>query len=134
MLLVPIFAGTALARQPRTTPPPAGTRGGTPTSPGGAAPPPLPPPPATPSAGATPTTPPLPGEQEALRECKKYPANKKFKWELRREVDLMALVNSIAPMMCRPIIVPGAIRQSKVTIIAPDTVTAPEVYRMFLSS
>ena len=46
----------------------------------------------------------------------------------------MALLNSIAPMMCRPIIVPGAVRQSKVTIIAPDTVTAPEVYRMFLSS
>ena len=46
----------------------------------------------------------------------------------------MALLNSISPMMCRPIIVPGSIRQSKVTIIAPDTVTAPEVYRMFLSS
>jgi general secretion pathway protein D len=76
----------------------------------------------------------LPGEQEALKECKKYPPNKRFKWELRGEVDLMMLLNSISPMLCRPIIVPGAIRQSKVTILAPDTVTAPEVYRMFLSS
>ena len=33
----------------------------------------------------------------------------------------MALLNSIAPMMCRPFIVPATIRQSKVTIIAPDT-------------
>src|SRR4051812_46401145 len=119
--------------QGRNVPPPTGTRGATP-------PPPTPvtAPPATPptSAGgpALPSAPPLPGEQEALRECKKYPQNKKFKWELRGEVDLMALLNSIAPMMCRPIIVPGSIRQSKVTIIAPDTVTAPEVYRMFLSS
>ena len=46
----------------------------------------------------------------------------------------MALLNSIAPMLCRPFIVPGNIRQSKVTIIAPDTMTAPEAYRMFLSS
>jgi general secretion pathway protein D len=133
VVLLPFYAGVAFA-QPRTTPPPTGTRAGTPTSPGGAAPPAttVTPPPAP--AANTPTTPPLPGEQEALRECKKYPPNKKFKWELRGEVDLMALLNSIAPMMCRPIIVPGAIRQSKVTIIAPDTVTAPEVYRMFLSS
>src|SRR4051812_5715676 len=93
------------AAQGRNVPPPAG--------PGGAPPPPPPvtAPPATPptSAGgpALPSAPPLPGEQEALRECKKYPQNKKFKWELRGEVDLMALLNSIAPMMCRPIIVPG---------------------------
>jgi general secretion pathway protein D len=94
--------------------------------------------PAPPSAGAAtanaPPAPLLPGEQEALKECKKYPPNKRFKWELRGEVDLMSLLNSMAPMLCRPIIVPGSVRQSKVTIIAPDTLTAPEVYRMFLSS
>ncbi|MDB4966663.1 MAG: hypothetical protein JWN44_2352 [Myxococcales bacterium] len=128
IMLLPLYAGVAFA-QPRTTPPPTGTR------PGSTPPATTVTPPALPSgATGTPTTPPLPGEQEALRECRKYPPNKKFKWELRGEVDLMALLNSIAPMMCRPIIVPGAIRQSKVTIIAPDTVTAPEVYRMFLSS
>jgi general secretion pathway protein D len=135
---------TATASAQRSAGPPTGTRPG--SVPPGAATPPPPPAAATPTpapptgiAGGsnTPAAPPpplLPGEQEALKECKKYPANKKFKWELRGEVDLMALLNSIAPMMCRPIIVPGSIRQSKVTIIAPDTVTAPEVYRMFLSS
>ncbi|HEY7957175.1 MAG TPA: type II secretion system secretin GspD [Polyangia bacterium] len=76
----------------------------------------------------------LPGEKEAVEECKKYPRNKKFRWELRGEVDLMSLLNAVAPMLCRPFIVPGNIRQSKVTIIAPNTMTAPEAYRMFLSS
>lgn len=122
LALVPLVGGLADA-QTRITPPPTARRPGS-----------NPPPPAPTAGPATPTTPPLPGEEEALHECKKYPPNKKFKWELRGEVDLMALLNSISPMMCRPIIVPGNIRQSKVTIIAPDTVTAPEVYRMFLSA
>jgi general secretion pathway protein D len=120
-----LFAAPAFAQT--KTMPPTGTRT--------IAPP--PPAPGAPGAATPPTAPAeplLPGEQEALKECRKYPPNKKFKWELRGEVDLMMLLNSIAPMMCRPIIVPGAIRQSKVTILAPDTVTAPEVYRMFLSS
>jgi len=111
------------AAQGRNVPPPPAT------ATRGTAPAPVPAP-----ATATPSAPPLPGEQEAVLECKKYPPNKKFKWELRGEVDLMALVNSISPMMCRAIIVPGSIRQSKVTIFAPDTVTAPEVYRIFLSA
>ena len=129
--LLALFVPVVAAAQGRNIPPPTGTRGGSP-APSAPAPAPAPPP----SAGGTqlPSAPPLPGENEALHECKKYPPNKKFKWELRGEVDLMALLNSISPMMCRPIIVPGSIRQSKVTIIAPDTVTAPEVYRMFLSS
>jgi len=126
VLLLPAVA----AAQGRNVPPSTGTCGATPsptTAPSSA--------PAPTGGPALPSAPPVPGENEALRECKKYPPNKKFKWELRGEVDLMALVNSIAPMMCRPIIVPGSIRQSKVTIISSDsTVTAPEVYRMFLSS
>lgn len=133
--LLALFVPVVAAAQGRNIPPPTGTRGGSP-APSAPAPAPAPAPTAPSTAGGTqlPSAPPLPGENEALRECHKYPANKKFKWELRGEVDLMALLNSISPMMCRPIIVPGSIRQSKVTIIAPDTVTAPEVYRMFLSS
>lgn len=79
-------------------------------------------------------TPVLPGEKEATQECKKYPPGRKFKWELRGEVDLMTMLNAVSPMMCRPFVVPGNVRQSKVTIIAPDTMTAPEAYRMFLSA
>jgi general secretion pathway protein D len=131
------LAAPSLAQN--TVGPPAGKRTTTPTTPASApttpAPPPIPPPPtATPPAPSFGEVPTLPGEKEAIKDCRKYPPNKRFKWELRGEVDLMALLNSMAPMLCRPFIVPGTIRQSKVTIIAPDTVTAPEVYRMFLSS
>ena len=131
--LLALFVPAVAAAQGRNIPPPTGTRGGSP-APGAPAPAPAPTSPSTAGGTQLPSAPPLPGENEALHECHKYPPNKKFKWELRGEVDLMALLNSISPMMCRPIIVPGSIRQSKVTIIAPDTVTAPEVYRMFLSS
>jgi len=100
-----------------------------------------PPPPAVP-AGSQPAgaaakndnMPLLPGEKEAVVDCKKYPTTKKFKWELRGELDLMTMLNAMSPMLCRPFIVPGNVRQSKVTIIAPDTMTAPEAYRMFLSA
>lgn len=128
-IVLSLAAATAHA-QPHTVAPPSGGRAG--SAQAGA--PVVPPSPTPPSTAGGAIQPPLPAEKEALQECKKYPANKKFKWELRGEVDLMTLLNSIAPMMCRPIIVPGAIRQSKVTIIAPDTLTAPEAYRMFLSS
>ncbi len=37
-------------------------------------------------------------------------------------------------MLCRPFIVPGTVRQAKVTILAPDTITVNEAYRMFLSA
>ena len=121
-----LLLASSVSAQVRTAAPPTVSRGGT-------APPVAPATTAAPASGAA-TTPLLPGEQEALKECHKYPPNKRFKWELRGEVDLMTLLNSIAPMMCRPMIVPGSVRQSKVTILAPDTVTAPEVYRMFLSS
>ncbi len=91
--------------------------------------------PVVPVAGVAPAIDPtVPGEKEALKECKKYPVNKKFRWELRGEVDLMMLVNNMAPMTCRPFIVPGAVRQSKVSILAPDTMTAGEAYRMFLAA
>src|SRR5262249_33905484 len=100
---------------------PVGAPGATTGAPGGA-------------RGGTPGEPLLPGEKEAVQECKKFPAGKKFKWELRGEIDLMTLLNAMSPMLCKPFIVPGNIRQSKVTILAPDTMTASEAYRMFLST
>ncbi len=89
---------------------------------------------ATPAAGAAAAVEPsYPGEKEAT-SCQKFPPGKKFKWELRGEVDLITMLNTISPMLCRPFIVPGNIRQSKVTILAPDTITVNEAYRMFLSA
>jgi general secretion pathway protein D len=125
---------STVGRSPVPPPPPApaagtttpagapGTTGGASTgAPGG-------------SRAGSPSEPLLPGEKEAVQECKKFPAGKKFKWELRGEIDLMTLLNAMSPMLCKPFIVPGNIRQSKVTILAPDTMTASEAYRMFLST
>jgi general secretion pathway protein D len=77
---------------------------------------------------------PLPGETEALHECRRYPPDKHFRWELRGQVDLQELLGAMAPMLCRPIIVSANIRPPKVTILAPETLTAAEAYRMFLSA
>ena len=114
-------------------------------SPGGALPPPptVPPtagpPPGAPPTGATaaakPSTDdlPLPGAAEFL-ECKAFPPNKKVNFNLKPEAELADLVGFIKAISCRPIILPQNVRQSKVTIIAPETVTASEAYRIFLSS
>src|SRR5262245_58988882 len=97
-LLLPALAAAQKARPtiggaaPVNPPPPAAPGAGTP----------LPPPP---PAGDKPNEPPLPGEKEALQECKKYPPNKKFRWELRGEIDLMNMLNAMAPMLCRPFII-----------------------------
>ncbi len=127
------------ARPVGAAPPPPPPAAAPPTAP--AAPPAAPaaPPGGTSAALPAPGQPasaisPLPGEKEATQECKKYPPGKRFKWELRGEVDLMTMLNAVSPMMCRPFVVPGNVRQAKVTIIAPDTMTAPEAYRMFLSA
>ncbi|MEO6953014.1 MAG: secretin N-terminal domain-containing protein, partial [Polyangia bacterium] len=126
---------TLATAQTRTVPPPR--FGG--TQPAAKPVAPTTPAPTTPAAPTTPgaiavVEPTLPGEKEAVQDCKKFPNNKKFKWELRGEVDLMTMLNAISPMLCRPFIIPGTLRQSKVTILAPDTMTAPEAYRMFLAA
>jgi general secretion pathway protein D len=113
-------------------PPPSPTRPSLPPAP--AAPPAAAPAaPAAPPAAGTPAEMAYPGEKEATG-CQKYPAGKKFKWDLRGEVDLMTMLNTLSPMLCRPFIVPGNIRQSKVTILAPNQITVNEAYRMFLSA
>src|SRR5262245_55808526 len=136
--LVTVALGAApVLAQPKTTrvlpPPPA--KGatpppGAPTVPAGGAPAPAtpiqppanpPPPPAAPAAPPAAPEPSFPGEKEAT-DCKKYPSGKKFKWELRGEVDLMTMLNTISPMLCRPFIVPSNIPSRKVTILAPSTI------------
>ena len=106
-------------------------------SPGGTLPPPPTVPPTSgPPAGAPPTGAtvaakpstddlPLPGAAEFL-ECKAFPPNKKVNFNLKPEAELADLVGFIKAISCRPIILPQNVRQSKVTIIAPETVTASE--------
>lgn len=107
-----------------------------------------PPPPApTPTLKTAPTPPapkpapaadrneelPLPGAKE-FSECQKFPDNKKVLITLKPETELMELVGWIKTISCRPFILPASIRQSKVTVVAPEPVTAGEAYRIFLSA
>jgi general secretion pathway protein D len=90
------------------------------------------PPPGTPPAAGTEPT--LPGEKEALKPCAKLPAGKKFKLTLRGEVDTNQLIAWMSATFCRPFVVPGTLRQAKVTILAEDAMTPQEMYRVALSS
>jgi general secretion pathway protein D len=76
---------------------------------------------------------PLPGEKE-FTECRAFPADKKVGITLKPETELLELVGWIKSISCRPFILPANIRQTKVTIIAPQLVTAGEAYRIFLSA
>ena len=76
---------------------------------------------------------PLPGERE-FTECKRLPDSVKFSVTLKPETELTDLVGWIKAISCRPFILPASIRQSKVTIIAPEKVNASEAYRIFLSA
>jgi len=76
---------------------------------------------------------PLPGAKE-FSECQRYPRNKKVLINLKPDTELMELVGWIKSISCRPFILPSNIRQGKVTIIAPELVTAEEAYRIFLSA
>ena len=70
---------------------------------------------------------------DAFLGCKKYPADKKFKWSVRGEVGVAELAASLGQLSCSPIVVAGAISQrgGKVVIEVPDLVTAAEAYRLF---
>ncbi len=76
---------------------------------------------------------PVPGAKE-FSECQKIPKDKKLIITLKPETELMELVGWIKTISCRPFILPGSIRPSKVTIVAPEAVTADEAYRIFLSA
>ena len=76
---------------------------------------------------------PLPGAKE-FSECQRYPRNKKVLINLKPDTEMMELIGWIKSISCRPFILPSNIRQGKVTIIAPELVTAEEAYRIFLSA
>src|SRR3954471_17729833 len=83
--------------------------------------------------GAAAELPPPPPGVDAFVGCKKYPADKKFKWSVRGEVGVNELAASLGEISCRPIVVPSAIAQpaGKVVLEVPDLVTAADVYRLF---
>jgi general secretion pathway protein D len=88
-----------------------------------------------PEATTTPTTERPPGEEEFLG-CKKYPAEKRFKWSIRGEVGASELAASLGQISCLPIVLASGVasRSGKVALEVPDLVTAPEVYRLFYAA
>ena len=146
VLLTGLLSASAQNKAGAKPPPGRDVRVTSPLGPPGGTlpPPPTVPPTSGPPAGAPPTGAtvaakpstddlPLPGAAEFL-ECKAFPPNKKVNFNLKPEAELADLVGFIKAISCRPIILPQNVRQSKVTIIAPETVTASEAYRIFLSS
>jgi general secretion pathway protein D len=75
----------------------------------------------------------LPGERE-FNECRKVPAGRRIKLTLKPESELQDLVGWISGMTCKKFILPASVRSQKVTIVAPEPVSAAEGYRLFLSA
>jgi general secretion pathway protein D len=68
--------------------------------------------------------------------CRRLPAGKRLKLNLKPNTDLFDLVSWISAITCKHFIVPGTIpSQGKtVTIIAPQPITAGEAYDLFLDA
>ena len=66
--------------------------------------------------------------------CRRLPAGKRLKLNLKPNTDLFDLVSWISAITCKHFIVPGTIpSQGKtVTIISPQPITAAEAYDLFL--
>ena len=68
--------------------------------------------------------------------CRRLPAGKRLKLNLKPNTDLFDLVSWISAITCKHFIVPGTILlQGKiVTIISPQPITAAEAYDLFLDA
>jgi general secretion pathway protein D len=68
--------------------------------------------------------------------CRRLPAGKRLKLNLKPNTDLFDLVSWISAITCKHFIVPGTIAsQGKtVTIVSPQPITAAEAYDLFLDA
>ena len=82
---------------------------------------------------STPTSTPAPEPGDA---CRKMPAGKRLKLNLKPNTEVVDLVSWISAITCKHFIVPGTIpSQGKtVTIVAPQPITAAEAYDLFLDA
>ena len=73
---------------------------------------------------------------EAGDTCRRLPAGKRLKLNLKPNTDLVDLVSWISAITCRQFVIPGTIPpQSKtVTIVSPRPITAAEAYDLFLDA
>src|SRR4051794_30093661 len=74
-----------------------------------------------------PEAPAAPPSEAEFTGCKQYPDGKRFRLSLRGEVGIAELATVVSGIGCRSIILGPAVaaRAGKVTIDAPDFVTAP---------
>jgi type II secretory pathway component GspD/PulD (secretin) len=68
--------------------------------------------------------------------CRRLPAGTRLKLNLKPNTDLVDLVSWISAISCKQFVIPGTIPpQSKtVTIVAPQTITPAQAYRLFLGA
>jgi hypothetical protein len=68
--------------------------------------------------------------------CRRLPAGKRLRLNLKPNTDLVDLIAWISAITCKQFILPGSIpTQGKtVTIIAPQPITAAEAYDLFLNA
>jgi hypothetical protein len=68
--------------------------------------------------------------------CRRLPAGKRLKLNLKPNTDLVDLVSWISAITCKRFIVPGTIppQSRTVTIIAPRSMTVAEAYDLFLDA
>jgi len=68
--------------------------------------------------------------------CRKMPAGKRLKLNLKPNTEVVDLVSWISAITCKRFIVPGNLptQNKTVTIVAPQPITAAEAYDLFLDA
>lgn len=68
--------------------------------------------------------------------CRRLPAGKRLKLNLKPNTDLVDLVSWISAITCKQFILPGALPAGSrtVTIVSPQPITVPEAYALFLDA
>jgi type II secretory pathway component GspD/PulD (secretin) len=88
------------------------------------------------SPAISPPTPAPAPASEPGDACRKMPAGKRLKLNLKPNTEVVDLVSWISAITCKRFIVPGNLpAQGKtVTIVAPQPITAAEAYDLFLDA
>jgi general secretion pathway protein D len=91
---------------------------------------------AMPAPGSSPAAA-SPSEPKDVSSCRKLPAGRRIvKLNLKPETSVGDLVAWISAVTCKPFIFPAGIgaESKKVTVYAPELMTAEEAYRLFLGA
>ena len=92
------------------------------------------PPPGAPVPPATPGAVEVPGEKE-FNSCKKLPPGKRIvRLNLKPDTEVMDLIGWISSITCTQFLIGVPVNGKKVTIIAPQLISAEEAYRLFISA